>query len=74
MKFKEPSEESHLTKVDDIIEEGKIVLNNRKFEIIKLSGHTEGSIGILTDDKILFVGDLFVGSQILRKFDLLLLI
>ncbi len=73
LKFKEPSEESHTTKVDDIIEEGKIVLNNRKFEIIKLSGHTEGSIGILTDDKILFVGDLFVGSQMLKKFDLLLL-
>lgn len=73
LKFKESSEESHETKVDDIIEEGKIVLNNRKFEIIKLSGHTEGSIGILTDDKILFVGDLFVGSQMLKKFDLLLL-
>ena len=73
LKFKESSEESHATKVDDIIEEGKIVLNNRKFEIIKLSGHTEGSIGILTDDKILFVGDLFVGSQMLKKFDLLLL-
>lgn len=73
LKFKESSEESHATKVDDIIEEGKIVLNNRKFEIIKLSGHTEGSIGILIDDKILFVGDLFVGSQMLKKFDLLLL-
>lgn len=73
LKFKESSEESHATKVDDIIEEGKIVLNNRKFEIIKLSGHTEGSIGVLTDDKILFVGDLFVGSQMLKKFDLLLL-
>lgn len=73
LKFKEYSEESHATKVDDIIEEGKIVLNNRKFEIIKLSGHTEGSIGVLTDDKILFVGDLFVGSQMLKKFDLLLL-
>lgn len=73
LKFKESSEESNATKVDDIIEEGKIVLNNRKFEIIKLSGHTEGSIGILTDDKILFVGDLFVGSQMLKKFDLLLL-
>ena len=37
LKFKESSEESHATKVDDIIEEGKIVLNSRKFEIIKLS-------------------------------------
>lgn len=71
--FKISEEKNNLTKVDEIIEEGNIVLNNRKFEIIKLKGHSEGSIGILTEDKILFVGDLFVGSQILNKFDLLLL-
>lgn len=73
LKFKEYLEEEKNTKIDDIIEEGNVVLNNRKFEIIKLSGHTEGSIGVLTEDKILFAGDLFVGSKILKKFDLLLL-
>lgn len=60
-------------KVDKIIEEGKLVLNNDELEIIKLRGHSEGSIGILTKDKILFVGDLFIGSHILNKFDLLLM-
>lgn len=73
LKFKVSKEKNNLTEVDDIIEEGNIVLNNKKIEIIKLKGHSEGSIGILTEDKVLFVGDLFVGNQILSKFDLLLL-
>ena len=63
----------HLTKVDKIIEEGNFVLNNEEFEIIKLKGHSEGSVGVLTKDKVLFVGDLFVGNHILSKFDLLLI-
>lgn len=73
LKFKVAEEKNNSIKVDNIIEEGSIVLNNKKFEIIKLKGHSEGSIGILTEDKVLFVGDLFVGSQILDKFDLLLM-
>lgn len=60
-------------KVDKVVEEGKLVLNNEELEIIKLRGHSEGSIGILTKDKILFVGDLFIGNHILNKFDLLLM-
>ena len=50
-------EKNNLIKVDTIIDEGEIVLNNRKFEIIKLRGHSEGSIGILTEDRVFFVGD-----------------
>lgn len=72
-KFRVSNEKNNFSKIDDVIEEGNIVLNNKKFEIINLKGHSEGSIGILTEDKVLFVGDLFVGSQILSKFDLLLL-
>lgn len=60
-------------KVDEVIKEGSLELNGDQFEIIKLSGHTEGSIGILTSDKVLFVGDLFVASYMLSKFNLLLL-
>ena len=60
-------------KVDEVIKEGSLELNGEQFEIIKLSGHTEGSIGILTSDKVLFVGDLFVASSMLSKFNLLLL-
>lgn len=66
-------EKNNLIKVDTIIDEGEIVLNNRKFEIIKLRGHSEGSIGILTEDRVFFVGDLFIGNNIFSKFDLLLI-
>lgn len=72
-KFRVSEDKNNLTKVDDTIEEGNIVLNNKKIEIIKLRGHSEGSIGVLTQDKVLFVGDLFVGTHILNKFELLLL-
>ena len=72
-KFKMTDSINKFINVDCIIKEGYLVLNNKKVEIIKLRGHSEGSIGILTEDKVLFVGDLFVGSYILNKFDLLLL-
>lgn len=63
----------NLIKIDNVVSEGNIVLNNKKVEIIKLKGHSEGSIGVLTEDKVLFVGDLFVGEDIFRKFELLLM-
>ena len=66
-------EKNNLTKIDNIIDEGKIVLNDKEFEIIKLRGHSEGSIGILTEDKVFFVGDLFIARSMLSKFELLLL-
>lgn len=66
-------QKNNTAKIDDVIEEGNIVLNNRKFEIIKLRGHSEGSIGILTEDKVLFIGDLFIEEKLLSKFNLLLM-
>ncbi len=73
LKYKEDKSNKKSSLVDKIIQEGSVVLNNNKIEIIKLKGHTEGSIGILTEDKVLFVGDLFVPNHIIDKFDLLLL-
>jgi glyoxylase-like metal-dependent hydrolase (beta-lactamase superfamily II) len=60
-------------KIDKEINYGKLILNECEFEIIDLSGHTKGSIGILTDDKVLFVGDLLVGEKMLKKYDFLFL-
>ena len=66
------------------LEDGKMVSDNllcsefdekgfkdRKdiLKIIPLSGHTEGSIGILTSDGVLFSGDLLIGGEMLEKFD-----
>ena len=60
-------------KVDKIVKEGSLLLNNEEFEIIDLKGHTEGSIGILTKDKVLFTGDLLIGLDMLKKYDFLFL-
>ena len=66
-------EKNNTTQIDTILAEGNVVLNNKNFEIIKLRGHSEGSIGILTEDKIFFVGDLFIGNNLIDKFELLLM-
>ncbi|MDB8793914.1 MBL fold metallo-hydrolase [Romboutsia sp. 1001216sp1] len=60
-------------KVDKIAKEGSLLLNNEEFEIIDLKGHTDGSIGILTKDKVLFTGDLLIGLDMLKKYDFLFL-
>lgn len=59
--------------VNTIISEGTIKKNDTEFEVINLKGHTDGSIGILTKDGVLFAGDLLVGEDILNKYDLLFL-
>ncbi|MGL5711481.1 MAG: MBL fold metallo-hydrolase [Paraclostridium sp.] len=60
--------------IDREIEEGILNINNENIDIIDLKGHTQGSIGVYTKDKVLFVGDALIGSEILNKFDLLFLL
>ena len=57
--------------IDETLNEGIVSLNSVDFTIIDFKGHTLGSIGILTKDKILFVGDLLIGSEMLAKYDFL---
>lgn len=58
-------------KIDKTISEGFIDLNREKFEIIDFKGHTLGSIGVLTQDKVLFAGDILISEDIIKKFDFL---
>ena len=60
-------------KIDNVIEEGLYYFENVEFNTIELQGHTPGSIGVLTKDKVLFIGDVLVGEEILKKFDFLFL-
>ncbi|MGL5331071.1 MAG: MBL fold metallo-hydrolase [Peptostreptococcaceae bacterium] len=71
--FELPSKHSNLEpiKIDKALDEGIVVLNNEVFEIIEFKGHTPGSIGIMTKDKVLFVGDLLVSKEMLSKYDFL---
>lgn len=60
-------------KINHVIEEGLYYFEDAKISVIELKGHTPGSIGILTEDNVLFVGDLLVGEDIIKKFDFLFL-
>lgn len=57
--------------IDKTLNEGIVSLNNIDFTIIDFKGHTLGSIGVLTKDKILFVGDLLIGPEMLTKYEFL---
>ena len=59
--------------IDKVVEPGRIIINNDYVDIIDLKGHTLGSIGLLTKDKVFFIGDTLVGEEVLSKFDLLFL-
>lgn len=58
--------------IDHVIKPGDILeLKGHKFTIVECSGHTEGGIGVLTDDKVVFLADLMVTENSLKKFDFL---
>lgn len=58
--------------VDYVVKPGDILnLKGHDFKIIECSGHTEGGIGILTDDGVVFLGDLLITENSLKKFDFL---
>lgn len=59
--------------IDQIIPsiDQNITINDSVFKIITLPGHTPGSIGIITPDKILYSGDALFGQQTFLKHPLL---
>ncbi|WP_053954926.1 MBL fold metallo-hydrolase [Inediibacterium massiliense] len=54
--------------VDAIVEEGMEKINNEKFEIISLPGHTKGQIGIGTKDGVFFLADSLMSEEIFKKY------
>lgn len=50
--------------------EKNLKLNDYKFEIIDLKGHSNGQIGILTEEKVFFIGDSLFDEDILKKYNL----
>ena len=59
--------------IDKTISEGNLNIAGEDFEVISLKGHTPGSLGILTKDRVLFAGDLLIGEETLSKYDFLFL-
>lgn len=59
---------AHDTEVDIEVSEGVIELENKKFEIILLEGHSIGQIGVATEDSVLFCGDSFFSEDKMEKY------
>lgn len=58
--------------VDHTIYPGQVLtIKGHDFKIFDCSGHTEGSIGVITDDGVAFFSDLMVTDNSLDKFDFL---
>lgn len=56
--------------VDFVLEPGVNRFHDEKFEIIPLSGHTWGQIGVITPERVCFVGDSIFSPGILDKYSL----
>ncbi|WP_129598048.1 MBL fold metallo-hydrolase [Anaerophilus nitritogenes] len=54
--------------IDIILQEGIEKINNEKFEIISLPGHTKGQIGVGTKDGVFFLADSLMSEEILNKY------
>ncbi|MEN6460111.1 MAG: MBL fold metallo-hydrolase [Syntrophomonas sp.] len=55
-------------KIDLVFEIGINKIEDKKFEIQSLSGHTPGQIGITTPDSVSFLGDSIFSENILGKY------
>ncbi|TDT50397.1 MBL fold metallo-hydrolase [Fonticella tunisiensis] len=57
-------------RVDFTLEKGSIKINDEKFEIIPLKGHTIDQIGIITPEKVCFLGDSIFSQETINKYGL----
>lgn len=65
---KELELESKEVLVDQVLDYGLNKINDEKFEVISLKGHSPESIGIITSDKVCFLGDSIYSDSILDKY------
>lgn len=56
--------------IDFILDYGVNKINDEKFEIIALSGHTEEQIGIITPEKVCFLGDSVFSCETMKKYSI----
>lgn len=55
-------------RIDHNLQSGSIRINEEKFDIISLPGHSAGQIGVATREKVCFLGDALFSSEILAKY------
>lgn len=54
--------------VDFVLEYGTNKINDEKFEVISLKGHSIEQIGLITPEKVCFLGDSIFSDEILEKY------
>lgn len=54
--------------VDFVLDYGINKINDEKFEVIPLKGHSVEQIGIITPEKVCFLGDSIFSNEILEKY------
>lgn len=59
------------SKIDYILEEGKLIIMDKEFNVVGLKGHSPNQIGIITPDNVFFVADSIIDSNIIKKYKLL---
>lgn len=57
-------------RVDFVTEAGTVKINDEKFVVISLPGHTNGQLGIITPEKVCFVGDSIFSRTIITKYSI----
>jgi glyoxylase-like metal-dependent hydrolase (beta-lactamase superfamily II) len=57
-------------KVDYVIDYGLVKINDEKFEIIPLPGHSPEQIGFITSEKVCYTGDSVFSHKIIDKYSL----
>lgn len=56
--------------VDQYLEPGIKNIGGQSFKVIPLPGHTRGQIGIVTPDRVCFLGDSIFSKQVIMKYSL----
>lgn len=54
--------------IDFSLEYGINKINDDKFEVLSLRGHSEGDVGIITPEKVCFLGDSIFSNETLEKY------
>lgn len=54
--------------VTDMVEAGQLNINGVSFQVIDLGGHTLGQVGIVTPDRVAFLGDSLIDLSIMKQF------
>jgi glyoxylase-like metal-dependent hydrolase (beta-lactamase superfamily II) len=66
--FKQLGVLSKSSGVDYILDCGINKINDEKFEIVDLPGHTSGLIGVITPERVCFTGDSIFSRAIIEKY------